>query len=196
MRIRHYIILPFIALMLIFGLASFSKGHLDNISIVTCIEVMEDEEGIYHLRAELADTKGSSQGQPQDTGTKLISADGTSLQNVWDNLIMIDSSIYTGHVRLILIDLETAERSGFEELSEFILDSGDIRFNTQIALYDAKSGDVLESETFVSGNKGLDISRSIRNAAAEEKNVNTEAFRVINSIGEDNRFLFSLSLTR
>ena len=56
MRIRHYIILPFIALMLIFGLASFSKGHLDNISIVTCIEVMEDEEGIYHLRAELADT--------------------------------------------------------------------------------------------------------------------------------------------
>ena len=57
MRIRHYIILPFIALMLIFGLASFSKGHLDNISIVTCIEVMEDEEGIYHLRAELADTK-------------------------------------------------------------------------------------------------------------------------------------------
>lgn len=169
MRIRHYIILPFIALMLIFGLASFSKGHLDNISIVTCIEVMEDEEGIYHLRAELADTKGSSQGQPQDTGTKLISADGTSLQNVWDNLIMIDSSIYTGHVRLILIDLETAERSGFEELSEFILDSGDIRFNTQIALYDAKSGDVLESETFVSGNKGLDISRSIRNAAAEEK---------------------------
>ena len=117
MRIRHYIILPFIALMLIFGLASFSKGHLDNISIVTCIEVMEDEEGIYHLRAELADTKGSSQGQPQDTGTKLISADGTSLQNVWDNLIMIDSSIYTGHVRLILMDLETAERSGFEELS-------------------------------------------------------------------------------
>lgn len=190
MRIRHYIILPFIALMLIFGLASFSKGHLDNISIVTCIEVMEDEEGIYHLRAELADTKGSSQGQPQDTRTKLISADGTSLQNVWDNLIMIDSSIYTGHVRLILMDLETAERSGFEELSEFILDSGDIRFNTQIALYDAKSGDVLESETFVSGNKGLDISRSIRNAAAEEKNVNTEAFRVINSIGEDNRFLF------
>ena len=57
MRIRHYIILPFIALMLIFGLASFSKGHLDNISIVTCIEVMEDEEGIYHLRAELAKRK-------------------------------------------------------------------------------------------------------------------------------------------
>ena len=51
MRIRHYIILPFIALMLIFGLESFSKGHLDNISIVTCIEVMEDEEVIYHLRA-------------------------------------------------------------------------------------------------------------------------------------------------
>ena len=44
MRIRHYIILPFIALMLIFGLASFSKGHLDNISIVTCIEVMEERK--------------------------------------------------------------------------------------------------------------------------------------------------------
>lgn len=82
MRIRHYIILPFIALMLIFGLASFSKGHLDNISIVTCIEVMEDEEGSI-IFAQSCRTKGSSQGQPQDTGTKLISADGTSLQNVW-----------------------------------------------------------------------------------------------------------------
>lgn len=188
MRIRHFIMIPFLVLMLIFGFASFSKGHLDNISIVTCIEIRADDDGIYRLRAELADTKESG-GESQNAGTKLLSAEGSSLFHAWNNLNTIDSSIYTGHVQLILYDITTAEKTGFDQLSEFILNSNNIRFNTPIAMYDAKNGDILDSETLVSGNRGLDLSRSIRNAASAGTNVNTEAFQIINSVGEKDRVL-------
>lgn len=184
MRIRHFIMIPFLALMLIFGFASFSKGHLDNISIVTCIEIASDDKGICRLRAELADTKEDS-GSQQGMRTKLLSSEGASLHDAWNNLTRIDSSIYTGHVRLILLDTETAEKTGFDELSEFILRSGDIRFNTPVALYDSKAGDILDAETLVSGNRGLDLSRSIRSASSAGTNVNTEAFQIINSVGEN-----------
>lgn len=168
--------------MMIFGLASFNKGHLDNISIITCIEIQKSDDDIYHMRAEIADTSG---GDAKPSEANLISAEGMSIKEAYQNLSNIDSSsIYTGHVRLILFDLDTAEEEGFENLADFILDNDDMRFNIQIALYDSKSGDVLETETFITGNKGLDVSRGIRNAAAKGTNVNTEAFQVINSIGE------------
>lgn len=175
--------------MMIFGLASFDKGHLDNLSIVTCIEIQKTQDGIYHMRAEIADTGGNTDTKP--TEANLISADGMSIREAYLKLSEIDSSsIYIGHVRLILFDLDTAEEDGFEDLADFILESNDLRFNVQIALYDSKSGDILESETFITGNKGLDISRGIRNAVATEANVNTEAFQVINSVGEKGPILF------
>ena len=188
MRIRHYIIIPFIALMLIFGLASFNKGRLDNISIVTCIEIQESEDRIFTVRAEIADTVGSAESG--SSRTNILSAEGTSIQNAFDNQERIDSSsIYTGHIRLILFDLNTAKKRGFQELSDFILNTDDIRFNVQVALYDAKTADILETETLISGNKGLDIERGIRNAVSAGTNISAEAFQVINSLGSEESLL-------
>ena len=180
--------------MMIFGLASFDKGHLDNISIVTCIEIQKTQDGIYHMKAEIADTGGSSDTKPSEAN--LISAEGMSIREAYQKLSEIDSSsIYVGHVRLILFDLNTAEEDGFEDLANFILQSNDMRFNIQIALYDSKSGDILDSETFITGNKGLDVSRGIRNAAATGENVNTEAFQVINYADEKTAILFPVVST-
>lgn len=196
MRIRHFIIIPFIVLMLISGFASSDKGHLDNISIITCLEIASDETGTYQLRAELADTKGDDSGGSGESsgssggGSSVISSQGKSLSDAWKELCTLDSSIYAGHLRLILLDLDTAKKYGFEELSDFILSSEYLRFNTQIALYDAKAGNILDAETLISGNKGLDIGRNIRNTAAAKLNVNTEAYQVINSIGRKDRPLY------
>ncbi len=78
----------------------------------------------------------------------------------------LDSNLYTGHIRLILFDLKTAGLEGFDELSDFILKTEEIRFNVPIALYEAEDGDILTAETPGSGNHGLDLSQSIREAAA------------------------------
>lgn len=190
MKIRHYIIIPFVILMLIFGLGSFSKGHLDNISIVTCLEIRKLSEELCTVRAEIADTAGSAESGASQSN--ILSANGTSIADAFTQLSRIDSSsIYTGHVRLILYDLSAAREDGFAELSEFILNTQDIRFNVPVALYDADSGDILEAETLISGNKGLDLERGIRNAVAEKTNISAEAFQVINSAGDEN---YDLSL--
>lgn len=184
MKIRHYIIIPFVILMLIFGLGSFSKGHLDNISIVTCLEIRKLSGDLYTVRAEIADTVGSAESGTSQSN--ILSANGPSIGEAFLQLSRLDSSsIYTGHVRLILYDLAAAREDGFEELSEFILDTKDIRFNVPVALYDADSGDILEAETLITGNKGLDLERGIRNAVSEKTNVSSEAFQVINSVGDE-----------
>lgn len=176
--------------MLIFGLASFSKGHLDNISVVTCLEIRKLSDDLFTVRAEIAETAEST-GSGSSV-SEILSANGTTIQDAFRQLSRIDSSsIYTGHIRLILYDLTAAREEGFGELAQFILDADNIRFNVPVALYDAECGDILEAETLITGNKGLDLERGIRNAVSGGRNISAEAFQVINSTGDDD-YLLSL----
>ena len=182
MKIRHYIIIPFVILMLIFGLGSFSKGHLDNISIVTCLEIRKLSRCLHSACGNRGYRRQRRIGH---LSSRIIANGPCPRRSLLPAFPAGQQQYPTGHVRLILYDLAAAREDGFEELSEFILDTKDIRFNVPRRYYDADSGDILEAETLITGNKGLIVDAGIRNAVSEKTNVSSEAFQVINSVGDE-----------
>ncbi len=153
--------LPLIAAIitvLLLSLTGCTGRELDSIAIVTCLEVTADDEA-YHVQAEIVRLYDTEREPGQNT--EIITASGSDLKQCIDDLNEAEVlHIYLGHLRLIIFDeafLESASPTDLENITQFVLDSHEIRFNTAIAVSSEDFGSAISGESASTGNRGIDL---------------------------------------
>jgi hypothetical protein len=168
----------FLALCII--LCGCSGEELDQLSIVTCIEISCDEsdDNTLYMDAEIIN---SSNTEDLTEGSYIITASGKNISDCIANLADIESSrLYLGHLRLIIFDksfLDSNYKNKYNELAEYALKSTELRFNTLLAADIYSDGNAIKAETTSSHNRGIDLNSEIRKSG-----VSTEIADLINSL--------------
>lgn len=148
---------------------------LDEMSIVTGMAIDKDEEtGPYLLTLEIADTRKAS--KDNELKAQHIEAEGDTIFNAIRNAKRrLNNKLYGGHMKLVIISQELAEREGVLPLLENLLRDGETRETLSVAIAQTKSAkEILLSKTIESAIISYDVNQSI-----EEDSDTTAATRYV-----------------
>ncbi|MCM0758134.1 Ger(x)C family spore germination protein [Sporomusa sphaeroides DSM 2875] len=148
---------------------------LDEMSIVTGMAIDKDEEnGPYLLTLEIADTRKAS--KDNNLNAQHIEAEGDTIFNAIRNAKRrLNNKLYGGHMKLVIISQQLAEREGVLPLLENLMRDGETRETLSVAIAQSKSAkEIMLSKTIESAIISYDVHQSI-----EEDSDTTAATRYV-----------------